>query len=174
LGNTAKLTFSTDQYGLSNVDVLSTDHFVDRLISEGVVDRRQIYTLGHGSGGSMAAMYAMNRPDRVAAFATVASDASQWSWSCEGPPPPAFIAYRACDTVAQCSAVERWIEMRQAAGATTETRRLSANGQGAANCSTRRRRCKKDVGLLNHLRWPKSTENAALEFLSRYRMDVEP
>ncbi len=173
-GNTAKLEFSTGRYSRSNVDVLSTDYFVDRLVSEGVVDRRQIYTVGHGSGGSMAVMYAMNRPERVAAFATVASDASHWSWSCESPPPPGFIAYRACDTIASCSAVERWVEMREATGATTETRRLGAAGKRAASCSTDAKRCKKNVGLRNHLRWPKSTEKAMLEFLSRYRMRVEP
>jgi poly(3-hydroxybutyrate) depolymerase len=159
---------------VSNVDVASVDHFVDILSERGVIDRRQIYTLGHGSGGVMAAMYAMVRPDRVAAFATVASDASAWVWACEARPPPAFIAYRACDTVTPCGSVERWLRWREGRGATTTSLRLDASGRRAASCATGRRRCRDAVGRGNHQRWPKSSEKTLLEFFSRYRLQVEP
>ena len=173
-GNSQRLEFSTNKFKKSNVDVMSTDHFVDRLIDKGYVDRRQIYAVGHGTGGSMAAMYSMIRSDRVAAFATVASDASVWSWSCEEPQPPAFIAYRSCDTLASCKSVEAWLAWRAKEEATTMSLRLGADGRAAASCTTGRRRCKDAVGRANHLRWPKRPEKQMLEFLSRYRLQVEP
>ena len=91
------LRFDTDYTAADNVDIETVDKFIDKLVAAGEVDSERIYAIGEARGGEMAALYAMVRSDRIAAFATFATDASPFRWNCAGTGPPAAILYRACD-----------------------------------------------------------------------------
>jgi dienelactone hydrolase len=165
--------FDTEDVSGSNADIVATDHFVDVLRTEGVVDPRRIYALGDSAGGRMAALYAMVRTDRVAAFATYGADASSLEWTCAEPATPAMIVYRACDGVLPCERVEQWLDARLAAGAPTGSLRLD-DGRGDEPSCIIGRRCKGTRAESNHHRWPKERELDILEFLGRYSLEVAP
>lgn len=157
-----------------NVDVVTIDHFVDDLLSSGVVDARQIYVVGDSGGGRMAALYAMLRPDRVAAFATYATDASTYRWTCEEPPTPAAIAYRACDAIVPCADVEQWLSARSDAHAATFSLRLGSGKAREPSCALSKAACREKKGTANHHRWPKHNERELLDYLGRYSLRAEP
>jgi len=163
------IVFDARYSGSDNVDVLTVDHFVERLIASKTVDPQRIYTVGAGTGGPMAAMYAMMRPFRIAAFATFASAAPVIPWACPTPPPPAAVLYRACDAVTPCQAVERWISARADRQAETHAIRLGAANKLEPLCAVGTR-CGIKTGTANHLRWPKRREKEVLQFLSGFRL----
>ncbi|RLB62325.1 MAG: hypothetical protein DRI90_09300 [Deltaproteobacteria bacterium] len=165
-----QIAFDTDHVSVANVDVLTVDHFVAVLLSEGIVDHRQIYAMGESGGGAMAALYAMLRPRRIAAFGTYGAAPSQLVWSCEGRPPPAAIVYRACDAVTPCADVEQWLGARQDAQAPTLAVRLGAGKATEPTCVLSKNRCRVKKGTANHNRWPKGRETEMLEFMSRYSL----
>jgi len=160
--------------GPDNVDVAAIDRFVDQLISEGAVDRRQIYAIGESRGGVMAALYAMLRPDRIAAYGVYAADASRLKWSCDGEQPPAAVLYRACDAVAPCADIERWLSLRHEQRAPTFSMRLGAGKATEPSCALAKSRCRPKKGATNHARWPKPREREMLEYLGRYSLDRSP
>ncbi|MDC3960339.1 hypothetical protein KEG38_41180 [Polyangium jinanense] len=172
-GNREGAMFDIDYTGEDNVDVATADHFVSVLTTRGHVDRRRIYAVGAGHGGHMAATYAMMRADRIAAFATYGSDAPRAAWSCPGPPPPAFVMYRACDQIAPCASVERWLRARDAIAAETTGMRLGAANGEEPSCAIDKK-CTKIVGTALHRRWPKGREEDLLRFLSRHTLSVAP
>jgi poly(3-hydroxybutyrate) depolymerase len=159
--------FDLEHRSADNLDVVAVDHFLDELIASGKVDTRRIYAMGAAQGGNMAAMYAMLRPARIAAFATFASNAAELRWSCDAPQPPAAVLYRACDSEQPCSKVERWLDARESAGAPTLALRLGAANRSEPSCDTR---CKPRAGLANHNRWPKGRERELLEYLGRFSL----
>jgi len=163
------IVFDASYSGPDNVDVLTVDHFVEQLIASKTVDPQRIYTIGAGSGGHMAAMYAMMRPGRVAAFATFASDAPAIPWACPTPPPPAAVLYRACDAVTPCQSVEEWISARADKRAETHPIRLGAANTLEPLCAVGTR-CGDKTGTANHLRWPKGREKEVLGFLAGFRL----
>ena len=160
--------WDVDYANRDNVDVKTIDSFVDTLLGEGLVDGRQIYVVGEGRGGQMAALYSMLRPDRVAAFATYGSQASMWDWTCDEPATPAAVVYRACDSITPCRDVEAWMGEREGLGQATVSRRLGAGDKPEPRCDTR---CSDKRGEANHHRWPKHSEDEVLEFLSRYSLE---
>jgi len=169
-----RIVFDTGHVSGDNVDVKTVDHFVESLLAEGSVDRRQIYAVGDSSGGVMAAFYSMVRPRRIAAFATYGADASHLKWTCDGLPPPAAILYRACDTITPCADVEQWLGARQDDRAPTYSLRLGAGKAAEPSCVLSESRCRKKKGTANHNRWPKERETEMLEFLSRYSLAGPP
>jgi poly(3-hydroxybutyrate) depolymerase len=153
-----------------NADVRTTDRFVEVLEKRGWVDRRRVYTMGAGRGGEMAALYAMARPGRVSAFASVAGNASSLRWTCEVEPPPAVVVYRACDSVTACLDVEQWLLAREQARAPTLALRLGIGNQPEPACALDASKCRREKGEQNHRRWPKGKERALLDYLGRYSL----
>jgi dienelactone hydrolase len=172
-GNKEGALFDSDYTGEDNVDVATVDHFVGVLTQRNLIDRRRVYALGNGRGSHMAATYAMMRADRVAAFATYGSDAPRASWACPGPPPPALFTYRACDAIAPCDAVERWIRAREALGAETVGLRLGGGNESEPSCALDKK-CTTIVGTAYHRRWPKGREEDVLRFFARHTLSVKP
>ncbi len=154
-----------------NADVRSTDRFIEVLEKRGWLDHRRFYAVGSGTGGEMAALYAMLRPDRVAAYASYAGNASALRWTCAEETPPAAILYRACDAVTSCLDMEQWLRQREEAHAPTFALRLGTTNKPEPSCTLDRFECKPQKGAANHLRWPKGTERTILEFLGRYSLD---
>jgi dienelactone hydrolase len=161
--------FDAEYTGADNVDVATVDHFIADLDKKGLVDGRRVYALGASLGGHMAATYAMMRADKVAAFATYASDAPAAAWSCGGPPPPAFIAYRACDGFISCEAAERWLRARDDAHAETTWLRLGPSNEVEPSCTVRNK-CTPKKAEASHHRWPKTREGDLLAFLARHAL----
>jgi len=159
---------------LANVDVVTIDHFVDDLLTAGLVDARQIYVVGDSGGGRMAALYAMLRPDRVAAFGAYAADASTYRWTCDEPATPAAVLYRACDAVVPCADVEQWLAARTDTHAPTFSLRLGSGKAREPSCALSKAACREKKGKANHNRWPKHNERELLEYLSRYSLRAEP
>lgn len=157
-----------------NVDVITIDHFVDDLLAAGVVDARQIYVIGDSGGGRMAALYAMLRPDRVAAFGAYAADASTYRWTCDEPPTPAAILYRACDAIVPCADVEQWLAARSDARAPTFSLRLGSDKAREPSCALSKGACREKKGTANHHRWPKHNERELLDYLGRYSLRAQP
>ncbi len=170
------LRFDSDYHADENADVQALDKFVQQLQDQGLIDPTRIYALGHGRGGEMAALYSMLRPARVAAFATFASNAAAFRWSCSEPAPPAAILYRACDTTTPCADVEQWLAERERLSLPTMSLRLGSGKRTAASCALHQSRCRKSVGNNNHVRWPRGRETNILEYLARYslRLSTSP
>ncbi len=166
-------TFDTEYTGNDNVDIAAADYFLDALIEKKLVDKRRIYAVGNSWGGQMAATYAMMRADRVAAFAVYGSDAPPAKWICPGPPPPAMVVYRACDSFFSCESVERWVSARESLSAETRPLRLGSYNDEEPNCSLRNK-CPEIKGAANHRRWPKNREQDILRELSRHVLSVVP
>lgn len=166
----AHVYFDTDFMKSSNADVLATDHFVDELIAAGEVDPKRIYPIGHGRGGTMAALYAHLRPDRAAAFGVFGAAPSAVQWSCEGAGPPAAVLYRACDSATPCDQVESWLDRRREAGAATMAMRLGSGKATETHCAVGR--CSDKKGAANHARWPKPREGELLDYLATFELDA--
>lgn len=164
--------WATDFHSDENSDIALVDDQVDQLVAEGRVDRRQIYTMGAGRGGQMAALYAMMRPSRVAAFAVYGTHLGDLNWSCEAEPTPAAVLYRACDSVTPCADVERWLGKREASKAATFGLRLSSSGRSEPSCVLSERQCRPKRGRSNHNRWPKRREKDMLRYLARFSVNV--
>lgn len=165
--------FDTDFIGEGNVDVALVDQLIEGLTKRGLVDARRIYTAGESKGGLMAATYAMLRADRVAAFATFASDAPPAQWTCaDTPPPPALVMYRACDAVTSCDSVEQWVRAREKAQAETIAIRLGDGTQTEVHCAMKNK-CTKTKGTVNHERWPKGREEDILRFFARHALSSD-
>lgn len=165
--------FDTDHIGEGNVDVATVDQFIEVLKKRGLVDARRVYTVGEGKGGLMAATYAMWRADRVAAFATFASEGPSATWTCaDVPPPPALILYRACDAVTACDSVEAWVHAREKASAETVAIRLGAGNEEEVNCAMKNK-CTKGKGTANHERWPRGREEDILRFFARHALSAD-
>jgi len=167
-----RVAFDVGFVSEENEDVRATDRFVEELTKRGWVDPKRVYALGGGKGGEMAALYTMLHPDRVAAFATFGTDASAYKWTCPSEPPPAVILYRACDTITSCLDVEQWLSEREQGHAPTLSFRLGMGNQTEPACELDASRCKKKTGEGNHYRWPKGKDRAALDFLSRFSLDL--
>jgi poly(3-hydroxybutyrate) depolymerase len=167
------LRWDVDYTAADNLDARSIDHDVDQLLAEGLVDPRQIYAIGESRGGVMAALYAMLRPDRVAAYGVFAADAGRLAWSCDGAPTPAAVLYRACDTVVPCADVEQWLRTRERSGAPTYSLRLGVGKAEEPSCVLSEGRCLPNAGTANHQRWPAPREGELLEYLGRYSLDLE-
>ena len=172
-GNKEGAMFDVDYTGDDNVDITTTDHFLSVLVERKVVDRRRVYTMGAGHGGLMAMTYAMMRADRVAAIVTYGSDAPKANWSCPGPPPPAFVVYRACDRIAPCDSVERFLRARDGLGAETTGLRLD-NVSGEEPSCAMDKKCTAIVGSALHRRWPKAREDDMLRFFARHTLSIKP
>lgn len=166
-------TFDTEYTGSDNVDIAATDYFLDTIIEKKLVDKRRVYAMGNSWGGQMAATYAMMRADRIAAFAVYGSDAPPAKWSCPGPPPPAMVVYRACDSFFSCESVERWLSARESLSADTRSIRLGSYNDDEPNCALRNK-CPEIKGAANHRRWPKNREPEILRELSRHTLSIAP
>lgn len=165
--------FDTDFIGEGNVDVALVDQLIADLTKRGLVDARRIYTVGESKGGLMAATYAMLRADKVAAFATFASDAPSASWTCaDTPPPPALVMYRACDAITACDSVEQWVRAREKAQAETVALRLGDGTATELHCAMKNK-CTKTKGTVNHERWPKGREEDILRFLAKHALSSD-
>ncbi len=162
------LRWDVGHHERENLDAVAFNGFIDVLLEEGAVDARQIYVIGESQGGVMAALYAHLYPERVAAFGTFGADASKLVWTCDQPPPPAAILYRACDTVTRCADVERWLGRRDEARAPTFSMRLGSAKATAPSCALSASACRQKRGAANHARWPKPREREMLEYLSRF------
>jgi len=169
LGGNNGATFDLDHVSKTNLDVAATDHFLDVLTERGVVDRKRVFAVGVGRGGTMAVTYAMIRADRVAAAAAYAPAPPSAVWSCAGPPPPLTIYYRACDRVVACDVVEEWLGLRERSSAETKAVRLGDDGRAETNCATKNV-CSEKKGVANHMRWPKTREKELLDSLSRHAL----
>jgi len=165
---TQLLRWDSGYTSTDNVDVATIDHFVEQLVGEGLVDARQIYAIGASGGGQMALLYAMLRPDRVAAVGLYGSNPSALRWSCDASPPPVGVIYRACDAVTPCADIEQWLATREDAHQPTWSMRLGSAKATEPACVMSARRCRKKKGTANHERWPKPRERDLLEYLSRY------
>jgi len=108
----------------------------------------------------------MLRADRVAAFGMFAGPPPSASWSCPGPPPPAVVLYRACDSVAACDEVESWVLAREKSRAETLAIRLGEANEADSNCAVDQ--CSKKRGDMNHARWPKGREKEFATFGSSF------
>jgi poly(3-hydroxybutyrate) depolymerase len=166
-----RLTFDSERVSADNVDAQAVDHFVEQVRAEGMIDPARVYLVGDSLGGRMAALYAMLRPDLVAALVTYGTEASGIEWTCEPSPPPALIVYRACDGVLPCDRVEQWIAAREEHGAPTVGLRLDEGRKVEPACISARR-CQGQRSQANHNRWPKERETDMLEFLSRYSLEI--
>lgn len=167
-----RMTFDARHVSEENPDVRAADRFVEVLEKRGWIDKRRIYAMGAGRGGEMAALYAMLRSDRVAAFASYGGNAASLRWTCEAEAPPAAVVYRACDTVTPCLDVEQWLHAREQARAPTLTLRLGVGNQPEPSCSLDTFRCKKEKGEQNHRRWPRGKEREILDYLGRFSLDL--
>ena len=165
--------FDSEYTADDNVDVAMVDHFVSELLREGRVDTQRMYTMGASDGGRMAALYAMLRSDRVAAFATYASEGPSAQWRCPSSPPAAMVVYRACDPETPCETVERWVMSREKMGAETASLRLGIMGESEPFCALRRA-CSRDEGLGNHSRWPRTRDEDILRFLREHALATAP
>ena len=116
----------------------------------------------------MAALYALLRPDRVAAFGVFGADPSELVWNCAGSGPPAAVLYRACDSVTRCRDVETWLDRRRQVGAATMSLRLGVGKATETNCAVSR--CSDKRGAVNHARWPKPREGEMLEYLATFEL----
>jgi poly(3-hydroxybutyrate) depolymerase len=152
----------------NNADVRAIDRYVEQLLAEGLVDKRQIYAVGESLGGDMAMLYGMLRPDRVAAVGLYASAPRALKWTCEADPPPVGVLYRACDAVVPCADVEQWLGAQEAAQSQIWSMRLGAGKATEPSCVLSKDRCRTKKGSANHERWPKPREQELLEYLSRY------
>lgn len=171
LPGSATASFDVHHVGADNLDIVTTNHFVDVLQARKLVDPRRIYALGLGSGGTMAATWAMVSADRVAAFASLAADPPTAAWSCPGPPPPGVVLYRACDAITSCDGVERYLEGREAARAETRAFRLGDDAKEVLNCEPKNA-CGKKRGTAAHSRWSKALEKPILTFFSEHALAV--
>jgi poly(3-hydroxybutyrate) depolymerase len=162
--------FDRDYRTRANADVVAIDGFIDEL-SE-LVDTRRIYAVGAGEGGEMAALYAMVRADRVAAFGLFAAAPKELRWSCKDEPTPALAIYRSCDAVTECADVEQWLSQREREHAVTQPLRLGSANRTEPSCATSRHTCGGKQGTADHLRWPKERERELLEYLARFQLDV--
>ncbi len=166
-----RLAFDTGHVARENTDAVMTDRFVDVLVRRGFVNEAQIYAIGASRGGEMAALWAMLRPDRVAAFAAYGATAQRLRWSCADlEPTPAAIVYRACDGVTSCLDVEQWLHARDGARAPTLALRLGDGTRAEPSCALSETSCKEARSVANHERWPKGRERDMLEFLGRYSL----
>lgn len=165
--------FDASYVGDGNVDVDLVDKLIADLTKRGLVDARRVYTVGESKGGKMAAMYAMLRADKVAAFATFGSEGPAISWTCaDSPPPPALLMYRACDAIAPCDAVEDWARAREKSQAETVSIRLGEGNQEELHCALKNK-CTKAKGTSNHERWPKGREEDILRFLAKHALSAD-
>jgi poly(3-hydroxybutyrate) depolymerase len=166
-----KLRFASEHRARDNADVVAIDRFVDGLVAERLVDKRQIYAIGASAGGEMAALYAMLRADRVAAFGVYGAAPRDLRWSCSAEPPPAMAIYRSCDAVTPCADVEQWLSVRDRERGTTQPLRLGAANQTEPSCVTSRHLCSVKRGTADHARWPKERERELLEYLGRFHLE---
>jgi len=167
-----RLRFDTGYRARDNPDVASIDRFVDELVDERLVDTQQIYAIGASRGGEMAALYAMLRGDRVAAFGVFGAAPKELRWSCpNAPPTPAVAIYRSCDAITPCADVEQWLSLRDRERATTHPLRLGAGNSPEPSCATSSQRCSEKRGTIDHARWPKERERELLEYLGRFRLE---
>jgi len=120
----------------------------------------------------MAATYAMLRADRVAAFGSYAAPPPTAEWSCPGPPPPAAILYRSCDSIASCDDIETWLLRRDKSRADTLAIRLGEANETDSNCAVDQ--CSKKRGEMNHAHWPKGREKDLFRFLAAHSLEQEP
>jgi poly(3-hydroxybutyrate) depolymerase len=173
LPGTGTATFDTGFVSPDNVDVATATHFVEVLEDRKLVDRRRIYALGIGPGGTMAATWAMLAADRVAAFATFAGDPPVAAWTCPGPPPPGTVIYRACDAITSCDGIERFLEGRERARAETRAFRLGDDAKEVSNCEPRNS-CGNKRGTAAHHRWTKALEKPILAFFGAHELALPP
>jgi predicted esterase len=142
-----------------NLDALAIDHFLDEVVSTGLVDPDRIYVFGWSNGAYMTALYGIWRSDRIAAMAQYAG-ADPWSRTpCPVTQPasrevPLFLLRNLCDALVPCSTTSEWIETLTEEDWPFEYRNLSLRGRivsadrtCAAECSTAR-------GIYEHVRWP--------------------
>jgi dienelactone hydrolase len=129
--------------------------------------------VGFAEGVPMAMLYAMLRPDLVAAVGLYAGVPTGLQWSCEGAAPPTLVLYRSCDAVVPCEDVEAWLEGWRDRGNAAIGMRLGA-GQAAETHCELDRKCRGAKGEASHRRWPKGRELDLLEFLARHSMQEGP
>lgn len=169
----SSLRWDVDYTGTDHADVVAIDTFVDELVGEGIVDARQVYAIGESRGGTMAMLYAHQRPDRVAAVGVFAAAPTAVDWTCDGLPPPVGVLYRACDSEVPCPEVEAWLAKREEAEAPTFRLRLGPSKATEPSCALSKKACGPKAGKANHLRWPKIREADLLEWLGRFSLQVD-
>jgi hypothetical protein len=86
---------------------------------------------------------------------------------------PAAVAYRSCDAVTRCLDVEQWLGERDEAHAPTLALRLGSGNNIEPSCDLSLHSCRKEKGTANHHRWPSGRERDMLEFLARFRLELE-
>lgn len=174
LGEEGGVTFDLSNGTRENLDIATTTSLVEKLSKErGWVDASQIYALGMGAGGAMAATYAMVRADRIAAFASFGAPPPTVKWVCPGSPPAAMLLYRACDSQVSCGDIETWIASREALRAETSALRLGEDVKEESFCATKAT-CGPKKGNANHNRWPKGREKDLLSFFANHRLKAQP
>lgn len=167
------LRWDVDHVSRDNDDVVAIGTFIETLVGEGTVDRRQIYAIGESRGAVMANLYTYLYPEQVVAFGGFAA-APSYDWSCDVAPPPAAMLYRACDADVPCADVERWLLSREKMRAPTMSWRLGSASKEEPSCALSDRACGPKKGKANHQRWPKRREAEVLEYLSRFSFRGAP
>lgn len=151
---------------LDNLDALAIDHFVDEVVSTGLVDTARNYVFGWSNGAYMAALYGVWRSDRIAAIAQYAG-ADSWSrLPCPVPlqydrQVPLVLLRNLCDALVPCDATNDWIDTLTEQGWPFEYHSLTVTGTRTDQDRVCAEPCSRGEGLFEHIRWP--AENVLAE-----------
>jgi len=144
---------------IDNLDALAIDHFVDEVVSTGLVDPARIYVFGWSNGAYMAALYGVWRSDRIAAIGQYAG-ADSWSRS---PCPvqlqfdrqvPLVLLRNLCDALVPCDATNDWIDTLTEQSWPFEYHSLNVTGTRTDQDRVCAQHCSRGEGLFEHIRWP--------------------
>lgn len=162
-----------------NVDVATIDHFVDEVMSRGIVDERRNYLMGWSNGAAMAILYGLNTPGIAATAVYSSPDPFRDVFDpCAQAPfgnnlRPLMTVHNRCDIIGICTTGSE----RFGASLTTripqiEHRRVIIDGaqNEVTSCDAR---CSFDgqpldaltPGALFHGRWPYQWTDDMLRFL---------
>ena len=180
----------------TNVDFASVDHFVDRLLQSGRVDRRRIFLVGYSNGAATAVEYIQHRSQIAAAaiysgpnpyaflndacpqrpVASVAVDNGELQVSRSDA--PIFHLHRDCDVYGSCPNVQAMQEQLIGLGtARAQTQTLDRTQQPTQACDAA---CGTDVqgspynlksrlvGTAGHNEWPDQWTGRMLQFLREH------
>lgn len=187
-----------------NADAAAIDHFITDQVATGNVDANRIYVSGWSNGAAMALLYAVNRPKIAAAAAySGPSPFGAFNDPCQqqpvaGPPanntqlqifnPAARVMHihNSCDVGGICPNDERLATELNAAGVVVDDLILDNHQRRVYSCTDS---CGTDpkappkstatimgslIGLGSHMRWPKESMTAMLDFFRQHPLKPAP